>query len=141
MRGFVTPRPWRLLADASGSKRRAWSATERGGLPGGRARSAPAPRGAGAPRFRRWGRSSRSLVRYVRDRLFANPVKLYCVIRKRLPQYAIGQYAAYGVTYSSLNTRLCVAVGCLVRFGTILVRCSPGLSGLRVPLSFAAGIR
>ena len=29
MRGFVTPRPWRLLADASGSKRRAWSATLR----------------------------------------------------------------------------------------------------------------
>ena len=60
MRGFVAPRPWRLSADASGSKRRAWGATERGGLPRGRARSAPAPRGAGAPRFRRRGRSSRS---------------------------------------------------------------------------------
>ena len=31
----------------------------------------------------------------------ANPVKLYCVICKKLPQYAIGQYAAYGVTYTS----------------------------------------
>ena len=62
MRGFVAGGVWRPLAVASGSERRAWSATEWGGLPGGRARYAPAPRGAGAPRLRRGGRSSRSLV-------------------------------------------------------------------------------
>ena len=40
---------WRPLAVASGPERRAWSATERGGLPGGRARSALAPRGSRGP--------------------------------------------------------------------------------------------
>ena len=39
--GFRRARRWRHLAVASGSERRAWSATEWGGLPGGRVRSAP----------------------------------------------------------------------------------------------------
>ena len=38
---FRRARPWRLLADASGSKRRAWGATEWGGLPGGRGPAVP----------------------------------------------------------------------------------------------------
>ena len=33
----------------------------------------------------------------IRNTQYANPVKLFCVIRKRLPQYAIAQNAAYGV--------------------------------------------
>ena len=37
----------------------------------------------------------------IRNTQYANPVKLYCVIRKRLPQYAIAQNAAYGVPYIS----------------------------------------
>jgi len=38
----------------------------------------------------------------IRNTQYANPVKLYCVIRKRLPQYAIAQNAAYGVPLISL---------------------------------------
>ena len=37
----------------------------------------------------------------IRNTQYANPVKLYCVIRKRLPQDAIAQNAAYGVPYIS----------------------------------------
>jgi hypothetical protein len=39
----------------------------------------------------------------IRNTHYSNPVKLYCVIRNSLPQYAIGQYAAYGVCCISLS--------------------------------------
>ena len=37
----------------------------------------------------------------IRNTQYANPVKPHCVIRKMLPQYAIAQYAAYGVPHIS----------------------------------------
>jgi hypothetical protein len=44
----------------------------------------------------------------IRNTQYANPVKLFCVIRKRLPQYAIAQNAAYGVPLISQQpTRFC----------------------------------
>ena len=42
----------------------------------------------------------------IRNTQYANPVKLYCVIRKRLPQYAIAQNAAYGVPLISRNKKV-----------------------------------
>ena len=50
MRGFGGEAPRLAPAVSSGSDHLAGHATEWGGLPGGRARSAPAPRGVGAPR-------------------------------------------------------------------------------------------
>ena len=42
------------------------------------------------------------LLQYaIRNTQYANPVKPHCVIRKMLPQYAIAQYAAYGVPHIS----------------------------------------
>ena len=52
----------------------------------------------------------------------ANPVKLYCVICKKLPQYAIGQYAAYGVTYV---THLVVARRWICRFPFVPISATP----------------
>jgi hypothetical protein len=45
----------------------------------------------------------------IRNTQYANPVKLYCVIRKRLPQDAIAQNAAYGVPYIS---RILICIQC-----------------------------
>ena len=52
------------------------------------------------------------LLQYaIRNTQYANPVKPHCVIRKMLPQYAIAQYAAYGVPHISQLRALVEARG------------------------------